>query len=118
VEQKDSQDGALPGASERRRSIAVLDLERAKYAEVDHRVRHAHANAKGADLRALLPYAAVRLPGRVTVPLVTRTVPVRVVQVQTDTGFDWGDAAIGAAALLALMAIAFGLAALRRGLNT
>jgi uncharacterized protein YwlG (UPF0340 family) len=49
---------------------------------------------------------------------VTRTVPVRVVQVQTDTGFDWGDAAIGAAALFALMAIAFGLAALRRGLNT
>jgi hypothetical protein len=34
------------------------------------------------------------------------------------SGFDWGDAAIGAAALLALIAIALGLAALRRGLNT
>jgi uncharacterized protein YwlG (UPF0340 family) len=50
--------------------------------------------------------------------LVTRTVPVRVVQVQAESGFDWGDAAIGAAALLALIAIALGLAALRRGLNT
>jgi hypothetical protein len=69
-------------------------------------------------LRVLLPNAADRLPRRVRVRLVTRTVPVRVVQVQTDTGFDWGDAAIGAAALLALIAIAFGLAALRRGLNT
>jgi hypothetical protein len=49
---------------------------------------------------------------------VTRTVPVRVVQVQTDSGFDWGDAAIGAAALLALMAIVIGLAALRRGRGT
>ena len=66
----------------------------------------------------MLPLAAGCLPGWVTVPLVTRTVPVRVVQVQTDSGFDWGDAAIGAAALLALLAIAFGLAALRRGLNT
>jgi hypothetical protein len=66
----------------------------------------------------LLPHAAERLPRLVRVPLVTRTVPVRVVQVQTDSGFDWGDAAIGAAALLALIAIVFGLAALRRGLNT
>jgi len=37
-----------------------------------------------------------------------RTVPVRVVQVQTDTGFDWGDAAIGAAVVSALAAIAYG----------
>ena len=37
-----------------------------------------------------------------------RTVPVRVVQVQTDTGFDWGDAGIGAAVVIALAAIAYG----------
>ena len=45
-----------------------------------------------------------------------RTVPVRVVQVRTDTGFDWGDAAIGAAAVIALAAIAYGGAVARRGL--
>jgi hypothetical protein len=28
--------------------------------------------------------------------------------VQTDTGFDWGDAAIGAAVVIALAAIAYG----------
>jgi hypothetical protein len=39
----------------------------------------------------------------------TRTVPVRVVEVHTSSGFDWGDAAIGAAAVLALAAIVFGL---------
>jgi hypothetical protein len=45
-----------------------------------------------------------------------RTVPVRVVEVRTDTGFDWGDAAIGAAAVLAIGAIAYGAAIARRGL--
>ena len=44
-----------------------------------------------------------------------RTVPVRVVEVKTDTGFDWGDAAIGAAAVLALVAIAYGASVARRG---
>jgi hypothetical protein len=34
--------------------------------------------------------------------------PVRVVQVSTDNGFDWGDAGIGASGLLALVAIASG----------
>src|SRR5215208_3135079 len=34
--------------------------------------------------------------------------PPRVVQVGADNGFDWGDAGIGAAALLALAAIASG----------
>jgi hypothetical protein len=34
--------------------------------------------------------------------------PVRVVQVGADTGFDWGDAGIGAGGLLALAAIASG----------
>jgi WD40-like Beta Propeller Repeat len=40
----------------------------------------------------------------------TRTVPVRVVEVHANSaGFDWGDAAIGAAAVLAFAAIAYGL---------
>ena len=36
--------------------------------------------------------------------------PVRVVEVGSDTGFDWGDAGIGATGLLALMAIGAGAA--------
>ena len=44
----------------------------------------------------------------------TRTVPVRVVELHTDSGFDWGDAAIGAAAVLALVAIAYGFGVTRR----
>ena len=39
----------------------------------------------------------------------TRTVPVRVIEVHSSTGFDWGDAAIGAAGVLALAAIIYGL---------
>jgi hypothetical protein len=37
-------------------------------------------------------------------------VPVRVVQVEAETGFDWGDAGIGATGALALMAMAAGAA--------
>jgi hypothetical protein len=43
-----------------------------------------------------------------------RTVPVRVVEIQSDSGFDWGDAGIGAAAAIALAAIVFGAVVLRR----
>jgi WD40-like Beta Propeller Repeat len=57
----------------------------------------------------LLPFAADRLPRRETVAAVTRTVPIRVVEVHTSTGFDWGDAAIGAAAVLAVATILYGL---------
>jgi hypothetical protein len=39
-----------------------------------------------------------------------RTVPVRVVQVEPESGFDWGAAGIGATGLLALMAIGAGAA--------
>jgi hypothetical protein len=38
------------------------------------------------------------------------TVPVRVVTVPADSGFDWGDAGIGAGGLLALAAIGAGAA--------
>jgi hypothetical protein len=43
-----------------------------------------------------------------------RAVPVRVVQVGADRGFDWGDAGIGASGLLALMAIGTGAAVATR----
>jgi hypothetical protein len=39
-----------------------------------------------------------------------RTVPVRVVELGADRGFDWGDAGIGATGVLALMAIGAGAA--------
>jgi hypothetical protein len=38
------------------------------------------------------------------------TVPVRVVEVQTDRDFDWGDAGLGATGMLALAAIGAGAA--------
>jgi hypothetical protein len=44
----------------------------------------------------------------------TKTVPVRVVEVQSDGGFDWGDAAIGAAAVVAVAAIGAGAFLARR----
>jgi hypothetical protein len=48
--------------------------------------------------------------GRADADSLARTVPVRVVQVQPDSGFDWGDAGIGATGLLALIAIGAGAA--------
>jgi hypothetical protein len=39
-----------------------------------------------------------------------QAMPVRVVEVGADRGFDWGDAGIGATGLLALMAIGAGAA--------
>jgi hypothetical protein len=45
--------------------------------------------------------------------------PVRVVQVDADNGFDWGDAGIGASGLLALAAIVSGaLVAIRHRPDT
>lgn len=43
------------------------------------------------------------------------TVPVRVVEVRADGGFDWGDAGIGAAGMLALFSIAAGSALMLMG---
>jgi hypothetical protein len=48
--------------------------------------------------------------GRADENSLERMVPVRVVQVEADTGFDWGDAGVGASGLLALMAIGAGAA--------
>jgi hypothetical protein len=41
-------------------------------------------------------------------------VPVRVVEVNRDSGFDWGDAGIGAIGALALMVIVMGVALTRQ----
>jgi hypothetical protein len=43
-----------------------------------------------------------------------RAVPVRVVEVGADRGFDWGDAGIGATGVLALMTIGAGAAVAAR----
>jgi hypothetical protein len=48
------------------------------------------------------------LPSTVNGEPTGQSQPVRVVQVDTDRGFDWGDAGIGASGLLALAAIASG----------
>jgi len=48
-------------------------------------------------------YANLRAPD-------TTSVPVRVVKVRADGGFDWGDAGIGASGMLALAAIGAGAA--------
>jgi hypothetical protein len=45
-----------------------------------------------------------------------RTVPVRVVEVSSNSGFHWGDAVIGALAVMAVIAIAYGAALARRAL--
>lgn len=45
-----------------------------------------------------------------------RTVPIRVVEVHAESGFDWGDAAIGAVAVVALAVIAYGLGVTKRSL--
>src|SRR5262245_53326426 len=50
-----------------------------------------------------------------------RAVPVRVVQLEADQGFDWGDAGLGATGLLAVMTIGAGAAiagGYRLGRNT
>jgi hypothetical protein len=47
-----------------------------------------------------------------------RTVPVRVVEVSNDPGFDWGDAALGALAAVAVAVIAYGAVLARRAFPT
>jgi len=48
----------------------------------------------------------------------SKTVPVRVVEVHTDGGFDWGDAAVGAATVVAVAAIGAGAFLARRHVLT
>jgi hypothetical protein len=73
------------------------------------------AVALAAAVSALAAPGASAIPTEEFIPstkadVETRTVPVRVVEVQADSGFDWGDAGIGATGVLALAAIGAGAA--------
>jgi hypothetical protein len=77
--------------------------------------RAARGFALAAVISALAAPTASALPAEELMPdargdSTDRAVPVRVVQVGADQGFDWGDAGIGATGLLALMAIGAGAA--------
>ena len=81
-------------------------------------VRPRHANRKTGAFAELQPPATGPLPRGRRLRDMTKTVPVRVVEVQTDGGFDWGDAAIGAAAVVAVGAIGVGAFLARRHVLT
>jgi hypothetical protein len=57
--------------------------------------------ASAAPIEQLLPSSANQDPG-------AQPAPVRIVERSVDSGFDWGDAGIGATGVLALVAIASG----------
>lgn len=64
--------------------------------------------ASAAPIEQLLPSSVNQDPG-------AQPAPVRIVERSVDSGFDWGDAGIGATGVLALVAIASGaLVATRR----
>ena len=68
--------------------------------------------ASAAPVEELVPSTVKGKPSSQQVP------EVRVVEVSTDEGFDWGDAGIGATGLLALVTIASGaLVAVRQRSN-
>ena len=82
-----------------------------------HNPRPLSTLALAAALSAIAAPGASAIPaeqfapgGRADANSIERAVPVRVVQVEADTGFDWGDAGVGASGLLALMAIGAGAA--------
>jgi hypothetical protein len=80
-----------------------------------HNPRPLRALAVATAISAIAAPAASAIPAEEFMPggradSNDRAVPVRVVQVEADTGFDWGDAGIGATGLLALMAIGAGAA--------
>jgi hypothetical protein len=78
-----------------------------------HNLRPVRALTLAAAISALAAPAASAIPVDDFIPAThgdaaDRTQPVRVVQVEAETGFDWGDAGIGATGALALMAMAAG----------
>jgi hypothetical protein len=71
--------------------------------------------ALAAALSALAVPSASAIPVEEIIPSAAsgaseRPMPVRVVEVEADRGFDWGDAGIGATGVLALAAIGAGAA--------
>jgi hypothetical protein len=90
------------------------DEPKEPYMTSKHR-RPLRALAVAAAISALSAPAASAIPAEEILPSArgdsnAREVPVRVVQVGADAGFDWGDAGIGASGLLALIAIGAGAA--------
>ena len=80
-----------------------------------HNSRSVRSMALAAVISAIAAPAASAIPVEEFVPAASRdsderTVPVRVVEVGGDRGFDWGDAGIGATGVLALAAIGAGAA--------
>lgn len=65
-------------------------------------------SAVAAPAASAIPYEDYR-PGE-QANRADRAIPVRVVQVEADQGFDWGDAGLGATGLFALVAIGAGAA--------
>jgi hypothetical protein len=65
-------------------------------------------SALAAPIASAISDEQVRPDARVKSEL--RATPVRVVEVEADHGFDWGDAGIGATGVLALLAIGAGAA--------
>jgi hypothetical protein len=79
------------------------------------RHRQLHGLALAAAISAIAAPAANAIPAEEFMPGAAgednaRTVPLRVVEVQTDRDFDWGDAGIGATGMLALAVIGAGAA--------
>jgi hypothetical protein len=71
--------------------------------------------ALAAAISAIAAPAASAIPAEQLIPTTRgdsgdRAVPVRVIEVGADRGFDWGDAGIGATGVIALMAIGAGAA--------
>lgn len=80
-----------------------------------HNPRSLRSLALAAAISAIAAPGASAIPVEDFVPAgrgdsAVQTVPVRVVEVEANSGFDWGDAGIGATGVLAVMAIGAGAA--------
>ena len=80
-----------------------------------HHTRPVRALTLAAAISALAAPAASAIPAEEFRPgeranSTDQAIPVRVVQVEADQGFDWGDAGLGATGLFALVAIGAGAA--------
>ena len=80
-----------------------------------HNGRAARGLALAAVIGAVAAPAASAVPAEQFMPAARgdstdRAVPVRLVQVEADQGFDWGDAGIGATGVIAFAAIGAGAA--------
>src|SRR5947199_403379 len=92
----------LPGPPERQRAVSFDHLKRPKDSKLDHQICPAVNSRQD---KSIAPSTA---PSR-TAGIAKTTAPPAVVRVQASaSGFDWGDAGIGAAGGLALSMIGLG----------